>query len=143
MNQALDEKRRYGQMAESGGGGGGGKRKRIPPPYDPEELAYLFRELAAASGELFTSETRFLITEESAHDLLTGAFKALAAASESGQLPEIVAQIRKQAPEQRHISTRRMVDKASGWQHLPVYTENEGRDVVKKITDCLVPRSPK
>jgi hypothetical protein len=143
MHVAITGQSRQQQMSEHGGGGSGGGRKgREPPPYDPGALAYLFRELGVASGELFSSETHFLITEESAHDLLTGVFEALAVASERGQLWDIVGQIRKRAGEQRAVATSRMMDTAKSWQHLPVFTEGEGRDVVKRISDCLIPRPP-
>jgi hypothetical protein len=134
---------RQQQMSDHGGGGGGGRRRSDePPPYNPRDLARILRQLGAASGELFSSETRFLITEESAHDLLTGTLEALAVAAERGQLRDIVEKIGKRASEQRSIATHRISDTAKSWQNLPVFTEVEGRDIVKKISDCLVPRIP-
>ena len=132
------------QMAERfGGGGGGGRRGDGPRGFEPKELAYLFRLLAKASGQLFTETTRFLLTEESAHDLLTGTFEALADATEQGELVQVVEGIVKGAEEQRAIATRRIVGSEKHWVGLPVFTESEGRDVVKKIKGCLKPRGPR
>ncbi len=142
MNVGTQFHLRPQQMPEYGGGGGGGRHSGGPRPFRPKELAQIFRLLGEASGRLFSSETRFLLTEESAHDLLTGSFEALAAATENGQLPEIVEQIVKRAGEQRVTATQRMVDTGKDWARLPIFTENEGRDVVKRIKNCLVPRPP-
>src|SRR5258706_15232473 len=100
MNVGTQFHLRPQQMPEYGGGGGGGRHSGGPRPFRPKELAQIFRLLGEASGRLFSSETRFLLTEESAHDLLTGSFEALAAATENGQLPEIVEQIVKRGGEQ-------------------------------------------
>jgi hypothetical protein len=139
QDQPLQQVPMYGG---GGGGWGGGPRGGGPRGFDPKEVAQLFRQLADASGRLFTAETRFLLTEQSAHDLLTGSFEALAVAAEQGRLPDIIERMQKMSGEQRTIATQRMVLTAGDWSGLPLFTESEGRDVVQKIKDCLLPGAP-
>lgn len=56
------------QETRRGGGGGGEKDDGNS---SPEFIAKIFRQLGDASAALFSSRTRFLITEQAAHDLLT------------------------------------------------------------------------
>lgn len=146
--QQVQKPDQYGQRRQQvpeygGGGGGGGQRGGGPQGFEPKELAYLFRQLADASGRLFTAQTRFLITEQSAHELLTGSFEALATATEQGRLPEIVRRMRESAEEQRVYATRRMAPADISRRDLPIFSESEGGDIVRKIRDCLLPAVPK
>jgi len=126
-----------------GGGFGGGRQRGGPRGFEPEELAFLFQRLAEASGQLFIPGTGLLLTEQSAHDLLTGSFEALANACRKGRLPDIVEQMWKMAGEQRVIATRHVGRSEKQWKGLPLFNESVGQDIVKKITDCLVPPAPR
>src|SRR5262249_9815044 len=77
---------RFGGGGKSGGGGG--RQGGGPRNYGPKELAAIFRKLRDASGQLFTNKTEFLITEQSAHILLTETFDLLAKATTRDRLTE-------------------------------------------------------
>src|SRR5262249_13617099 len=117
---------------------GGGPRN-----YGPKELAAIFRKLRDASGQLFTNKTEFLITEQSAHILLTETFDLLAKATTRDRLTEIVDRMRKEATAERKRARGTLTKPSVRVQKLPVFTEEQGRGIVKKVKDCVFPPPPR
>jgi hypothetical protein len=126
-----------------GGGGGGGRGSGRDDEFSAEDIAKVFRQLGKSSEILFSSATSFLITERSAHDLLTGSLEALANATMQGRLRHVVGQMLELAPTQRATAQKRIRPGVPAWTQLPVFTESESADIVMKIKDCLLPDPPK
>jgi hypothetical protein len=91
---------------------------------------------------VFTDNTSFLITENSAHILLTRTFTMLANATLAGQLKFTASRIVKNAEAQRAQVLPELKQLDGHRQSLPVMGEDDGNKFARAVQNCVNPKVP-
>jgi len=106
------------------------------------DIAAVFQRLSAASGKIFTDQTDFLITEQSAHYFLTRTFSMLSNASRAGKLEQTAKAMLDGAEDYRVEMLPELNPLQFARANLPVFGEINGERLVKKIQGCINPSVP-